>query len=111
MSYDELTNRYQERYGEDPGPEGAHAYAYDATVLLLSAIDEVAEELDGGGLSIDRQALRDALLAVENRRGLTGTLTCDRFGDCADQAFSIVQHLDMNSPELARSTIVYTYPP
>jgi branched-chain amino acid transport system substrate-binding protein len=111
VSYDDLTDRYKAIYGKDPGEEGAHAYAYDATVQLLSAINEVAEELDDGRLSIDRQALRDALLAVENRPGLTGTLTCDQFGDCANQAFSIVQHLDMNRPELARLNVVYRYPP
>ncbi len=49
---------YDAEYGEAPSaPFWAHSY--DATILLLSAIDAVAVELADGSLFIDRQALRD----------------------------------------------------
>jgi ABC-type branched-subunit amino acid transport system substrate-binding protein/tetratricopeptide (TPR) repeat protein len=112
VSYDEVTSRYEETYGEPPRTSGAfHAYAYDATVLLLSAINQVAIKLDGGALFIDRQELRDALTEVENLPGLTGMLTCREFGDCGDPTISIVHNEDRNRPDLTRSNIVYTYPP
>ena len=73
--------------GTDSPPSGFHAHAYDGTNLLLDAIEAVAEEMDDGTLIIGRQALRDAMAAVEDYAGLTGTLTCQEaplyMGDCA----------------------------
>ncbi len=37
------------------------------------------------------EALRDALYATKNFKGLTGTLTCDRYGDCADPKIAVYQ--------------------
>lgn len=77
---------------EQPGgaaapPSGFHAHAYDGANLLMNAIEAVAEEMDDGTLVIGRQALRDAMQAVEDYEGLTGTLTCREDspfnGDCA----------------------------
>lgn len=73
--------------GTDAPPSGFHAHAYDGTNLLLDAIEAVAQEMDDGALVIGRQALREAMQAVENYDGLTGTLTCQEAplynGDCA----------------------------
>ncbi len=73
--------------GTDAPPSGFHAHAYDATNLLMDAVEAVAAEMDDGTLVIGRQALRDALGAVENYDGLTGSLTCQEespyAGDCA----------------------------
>ena len=73
--------------GTDAPPSGFHAHAYDATNLLLDAVEAVAMEMDDGTLVIGRQALRDAMAAVEDYDGLTGTLTCQEaplyIGDCA----------------------------
>ena len=38
-----------------------------------------------------RKALRDALLATSTMQGLTGTITCDQYGDCADPKIAIYQ--------------------
>ena len=73
--------------GTEAPPSGFHAHAYDATNLLMDAVEAVAEEMDDGTLIIGRQALRDAMQAVEDYDGLTGTLTCREDspynGDCA----------------------------
>lgn len=80
--YDLFLEAWDEEIGGTP-PSGFHAHAFDATQMLLYAIEEVAIETDDGGLVIGRQALRDALSATEEFDGLTGILTCDEWGDCA----------------------------
>ncbi len=73
--------------GTDAPPSGFHAHAYDAANILMDAVEAVAEELDDGTVLIGRQALRDAISAVEDYDGLTGSLTCQDespyAGDCA----------------------------
>jgi branched-chain amino acid transport system substrate-binding protein len=60
-----------------------HAHAYDATNMLLDAIETVAQRSTDGTLLIGRQALRQAIAETTNFPGLTGTLTCNAAGDCA----------------------------
>lgn len=105
-TYDELASRYQTTYREAPSTP-LFAYAYDATMILLSAIEQVAIENPDGTLFIDRQALRDALYATVNFPGVTGTLSCDQFGDCGSQAVAVYFHEDATQPELARQNVVF----
>ena len=58
-SGDELTAAYQEKYGES-STSAYLAHAYDATTILLRAIEEVAVA-EGDALYIDRAKLREAL--------------------------------------------------
>lgn len=85
-AYDEFLELWDEEIGGTP-PSGFHAHAYDATNMLLNAIEEVAVEGEDDTLIIGRQALRDALSNVEDYEGLTGVLTCQDespfAGDCA----------------------------
>ena len=85
-AYDELLRQWQEEYGSDP-PSGYHAHAYDATNLLLNALEAVAVINDDGSIIIGRQAIRDAVAATEDYPGLTGRLTCREdspfAGDCS----------------------------
>jgi ABC-type branched-subunit amino acid transport system substrate-binding protein len=81
-AYDEFRTAYEEEYGEPP-ISAYHAHAYDATMMLLTAIEQVAQ-VSGQTVTIDRTELREALYATADYQGLTGTLTCDVFGDCAD---------------------------
>lgn len=81
-SYDAFLETWDEIIGGVP-PSGFHAHAYDATNMLLDAIEEVAEVTDDGTIIIGRQAVRDALTATADYEGLTGTLTCNETGDCA----------------------------
>jgi branched-chain amino acid transport system substrate-binding protein len=73
-AYEEFVAKYKAKYGEAP-IQAFHAHAYDAASMLLAAIQKVAVKLPDGGLFIDRQALRDALYATKDFKGLTGTLT------------------------------------
>ncbi|RUA17161.1 MAG: hypothetical protein DSY55_02610, partial [Clostridia bacterium] len=81
---------HQEKYGEPP-ISAFHAHAYDATKMLLNAIAKVAVKDADGNLYIGRQALRDALFATKDVKGITGTLNCDANGDCADPQIVINQ--------------------
>jgi branched-chain amino acid transport system substrate-binding protein len=71
-----------------------HCHAYDAANMIIAAIEEVGIVDDEGTLHIPRRALRDTLYATENFEGLTGTLTCNEFGDCADPAIRMSEIQD-----------------
>ena len=79
----DFLSAYTEAYGEPTSV--FHAHTYDATSMVLTAIDSVAIE-DGDTLHIPRSALRDALFATENFPGLTGSLSCNENGDCQQSA-------------------------
>src|SRR5690606_10488348 len=73
--YQGFLQKHQEKYGEEP-LSAFHAHAYDATMMIAKAIEQVAVQGADGTLWIGRQALRDAVAATANFQGLTGNLTC-----------------------------------
>ena len=82
--------------------------AYDATTLLLDAIER-ASHLDGEVLVIDRAGLRSHLSSVEGYGGLTGTLSCDPFGDCGAARIAVYRHDNPDDPAAAAANVVYEY--
>lgn len=89
--YTDFLAKWDEEIGGVP-PSGYHAHAYDATNILLGAIESVAEVGEDGTIVVGRQALRDALTATADYDGLTGSLTCNATGDCATgEALAIFQ--------------------
>lgn len=95
QAYTDFLASYEANYGEEP-VAAFHAHAYDATTILLDAIAEVAQVGDDGTMLIGRQALRDAVAATSGFAGITGNLTCDENGDCADPRIAVneVQQAD-----------------
>ncbi len=90
-AYAQLLVKWDEKFGGVP-PSGFHGHAYDATNMLLDAIEAVAQMGDDGTVMIGRQALRDALDATADFDGVTGMLTCNATGDCATgEALGIYQ--------------------
>jgi branched-chain amino acid transport system substrate-binding protein len=85
---DEFLPAYLEISGETETISVFHAHAFDAYNLLADAIEAVAFD-EGGTTYIPRTALRDAFFATEGYEGVTGTLTCDENGDCADAKISV----------------------
>lgn len=84
--------KYEKKYGEKP--TGAfHPHSYDAANVIFAAITKVAKN-QGGTLYIGRKALRDALFATKGFKGLTGTLSCDANGDCADPHIAVYQSVN-----------------
>jgi len=92
VSAADLLARYTDTYGEAPSA-GFWGHAYDATTMLLKAIDTVAVVQDDGSLLIDRAALREALSA-SSFSGIIGAIACDAFGDCGAAEIQIIQHTD-----------------
>ena len=88
--YKAFLDKHQKKYGEKPIAP-FHAHAYDATMMVLAAIEKVAKKDPDGTLYIGRKALRDALYATKDFKGLTGNLVCDKYGDCADPNIAIYQ--------------------
>ena len=106
-AYDEFVGKYEAEYGEAP-IQAFHAHAYDATMMALTAISNVAQA-DGDNLVIDLQALRDELHSL-TFEGLTGTLSCDEFGDCAAPNIDIVQNTEAEADIAAvRANVLATY--
>jgi branched-chain amino acid transport system substrate-binding protein len=106
--YQTFLTAHKKKYGEAPIAP-FHAHAYDATMMILTAIDKVAVK-EGGNLYIGRKALRDALYATSQMKGLTGTITCDQYGDCADPKIAVYQTAAENVKKLEMPSKPYWKP-
>jgi len=107
----ELANKYDAKFSVDPAAI-YYQNAYDAGSILLEAISKVAVQDTDGSLHIGRQELRQALYAVKDYSGVTGSLTCDQFGDCAMPVFNVLR---LDDPEAGleglQSNVMFTYSP
>ena len=108
QSGEQVLAAYEAGYGSFP-PSPYWAHAYDATTILLSAIESVAVE-EGDWLFIDRAALREQVGATAFD-GLVGTVSCDEFGDCGTGRMNIYHHTDISITDVARLPVVYVYSP
>jgi branched-chain amino acid transport system substrate-binding protein len=86
--YKSFLEKHQKKYGEKPLAP-FHAHAYDAAMMIFAAIEKVGKKAPDGTLYIGRKALRDALYATKNMKGLTGNISCDNYGDCADPKIAV----------------------
>ena len=89
--YADFLAKYVEDYGSEP-ISVFHAHAFDAANMIFDCIEEIAVQ-DGDTIHIGRQALRTCLYATSGFEGITGTLTCNEYGDCADPKISVSQLL------------------
>jgi branched-chain amino acid transport system substrate-binding protein len=87
--YQDFLAKYIEKYGSEP-ISVFHAHAFDAANMIFACVEKVGVD-DGGTLHVGRQALRDCLFATKDFQGITGNLTCDQYGDCADPKISVSQ--------------------
>jgi branched-chain amino acid transport system substrate-binding protein len=108
-AYKNFLKKHEEKYGKKPEAP-FHAHAYDATMMILKAIDKVGVEGADGSLQIGRKALRDALYATKDFQGMTGTLNCDQYGDCADPRIAVYQTQLENVKKLEMPTKPYWKP-
>ena len=109
MSAPEVLAAFEEFYGV-PASSAFWAHAYDATTLLLEAIEAASSEQDGA-LVIDRAKVREYLDAVDGYAGLIGEITCDDFGDCGVPRIAVIEHLDATDIAASRANTVYEYEP
>jgi branched-chain amino acid transport system substrate-binding protein len=87
--YADFLAKHEAKYGGDV-LSIFHAHAYDATNIMLNAIEEVAVEVDGT-LYVPRGALREAIYATSGHEGIIGTLSCDENGDCSAPVIAVYQ--------------------
>ena len=109
--YNAFISRYEATYQEPPIPIYT-ATTYDAANLLLSAVESIAVQEQDGTLHVGRQALRDALYTTTGFPGLTGSLTCSRYGDCGVARFN-AERLDDPAAGLKglEANVIWGYPP
>jgi NitT/TauT family transport system substrate-binding protein len=89
-TYEQFLAAYKEILGQEP-VSAFHAHAYDATNMIFAAIEQVAQQDGSGNTVIGRQALRDALYSTSGLVGITGTISCNELGDCADPKIAVNQ--------------------
>jgi len=98
-AYKTFLEKHQKKYGEKPIAP-FHAHGYDAALMIFAAIEKVAKKAPDGMLHIGRKALRDALYVTKNLKGLTGNITCDKYGDCADPRIAVYKTTEENVKKL-----------
>jgi branched-chain amino acid transport system substrate-binding protein len=92
--YDALVEKYKTKYNVEGTLAPFHAHSYDAANIIFAAIEKVAVVDADGTVHIGRQALRDAIAATKDFPGLTGNLTCNENGDCADPKIAVYELKD-----------------
>lgn len=106
-----LLAKYREKYQASPSAS-YYKSGFDAADLLFTAIDRVAVKRPDGTLIIPRQALRGELYGTTAFAGITGSLTCDEFGDCAYPVFDVLR---LDDPARGVAALVknvqFTYSP
>ncbi|MDE0194010.1 MAG: branched-chain amino acid ABC transporter substrate-binding protein [bacterium] len=101
---------YEAAYGERPG-SAFWGHGYDATTLLLEAID-AASYMDGDALVVDRAGVREFLDNVEGYSGLIGTINCDNFGDCGSSRITVIQNIGgEENAEASLDNVVFSFSP
>ncbi len=106
----EVLEDYEANHGEAPSaPFWGHSY--DATAILLEAIENNASVNDAGQLVIDKAGIRSYITALRDYSGLIGTLNCDDFGDCGSQKITVVHHTDSSMVDAGMSNVVFSYAP
>jgi len=106
--YKDFLAKHQKKYGEKPIAP-FHAHGYDAAMLIFNAIEKTAVK-DGDTLYVCRQKLRDALYATKGMKGLTGTISCNQYGDCADPRIAVYQQTAENIKKLVNPETPYWKP-
>ncbi len=92
-AYPSFIETYIAKYGERP-PQAYHYLAYDAALLAIAAIEDVAVTDDAGNTYVGRDALRDRVYATKGLQGLSGEITCDQYGDCGVFNGAIYEFVD-----------------
>lgn len=90
-----LAQSYQQRFQTAPSTS-YYLSAFDAAEILFQAIEGAARHQPDGGLVIGREALRRQVYQTRSFDGITGTLSCDQFGDCASPRFDLLR---LDNPE------------
>jgi branched-chain amino acid transport system substrate-binding protein len=88
--YQGFLEKYKDMFGTNP-LSIFHAHAYDAANILFDALEKVTVQAEDGTLYVPKGALRDALFATKDFKGITGTLSCSPTGDCGAPVIGVYE--------------------
>jgi branched-chain amino acid transport system substrate-binding protein len=88
--YADFLAKHTAKYGGNP-LSIFHAHAYDAANILFNALEKVAVTGPDGTIYVPKKALRDAIYATKDHKGITGTLSCSPSGDCGAPIIAVYQ--------------------
>lgn len=94
---------YNEAFGEDPQPFAAQSY--DSTAIALQAIAAAIES--AGGLPT-RTQVAEAIRAVEDYEGLTGTISFDENGDPEVGLYYVIEVVSSDPLEWGNNNLIAT---
>lgn len=86
----ELAQTYLDTFKAQPAAS-YYQSGFDAANLLFLAIEQAVVRQADGSLLLGREALRRTLYAMTGVDGVTGSLSCDPFGDCASAVFNVLR--------------------
>lgn len=95
---------YNAAFGEDPQPFAAQSY--DATGVVLAAIQSVLES--NGGVLPTREEVAAAVRATEGYEGLTSTITFDDNGDPEVGLYYVIEVTSGDPAEWGNNTLLAT---
>lgn len=106
-----MGNKYREKYRTSPSVL-YFLNGYDAASLLFMAIEKSAVTDETGTTHIGRKKLRETLYAARGIQGVTGVLTCNEFGDCAEPMFSVLKLEEVSKGVHGlKENVKFTYSP
>jgi branched-chain amino acid transport system substrate-binding protein len=95
---------FRNKFGNDPQPFAAQSY--DATAILLKAI-EVAAKANGGKVP-ERIDVAKAVRAIQNFHGITSNITFDRKGDPMVARYFVVEDTAKDPSLWANNKVIQT---
>ena len=95
---------YKARFGKDPEPFAAQSY--DSAAIILKAIENAAKA--AGNKKPTRAAVRDAVRALKDFKGITGTINFDSKGDPAVAKYFVIQVLSSDPAQWGQNKAVKT---
>ncbi len=95
---------YKAKFGKDPEPFSAQAY--DATAIVLKAIEEAIKE--AGGNKPTRKAVAEKVRATKDFQGITGVITFDERGDPVKAKYFVIKVISGNPEDWGKNQLVKT---
>ena len=95
---------YKARFGKDPEPFAAQSY--DSAAIVLKAIENAAKA--AGNKKPTRAAVRDAVRALKDFKGITGTINFDSKGDPAVAKYFVIQVVSSDPAQWGQNKAVKT---
>lgn len=93
---------YKAKFGKDPEPFSAQAY--DATAIVLKAIEAAIQE--AGGQKPSRKAVAEKVRATKDFQGITGVVTFDERGDPVKAKYFVIKVVSGKPEDWGKNQLV-----